>query len=215
MPGPPGPPAPPPGSAFWSIEGILGFGRWKIGLWLLTGSETGGSAGEVHDLHAALLIAANSWLPDSCPTPVTSSVSRLVSYGLADVRSDVQFYIVGGGRGESVPVVVSPVIVWHVQARGRGRNGRTFLPGVAFGDTNQYTQLTPGAQSDLQAAAVELQNELATISVGPFGPVQIGVLHRREHGEWVSAASVQPVTGVHVAPTLSHQDRRGLLRTGL
>ena len=203
-----GPPAPPPGSMRWTIRGILGTTRWEIGWWLLTHQSHDPDASELHATHGALLLAANDFFSGCCPDEVTAELSRLVVYGIAVERSDEQFYNATGARGGSAPAGICPVVVWHVQSRGKGQAGRTFLPGVAQVDTQLESQLGALAQSQLQTEMVDF---VTTVTGTPYtwgSGLEFGVLHRRESGAWLAAAQLRPVDSFIVRPHLASQVRR-------
>jgi hypothetical protein len=204
----PGPPAPPPGSLRWSIEGILGFTRWRIGWWLLTHTEVTPTLVQLRALHAALLTPANDLFSDGLPNETTAGVSRLVAYGLGSEIEDSSFYLAHGNRGAAAPPAACPVVAWTVTARGKGREGRTYLPGVAFFDVQFQRELTPGAHSAIQSALVQFRTTVEAIVADGFGPLQFGVLHRRSGGEWLALSSLQPVNDVILRTSLGTQTRR-------
>ena len=205
-------PQPPPGTAHWTISGVLGTTHWSIGWWLLTHVDVIPDDATLRTVHGELLLWWNDLISGVCPTETTSSVSRFRVYSVADERTDTQFILAHGGRGPSAPAIVCSLAVWHVQARGKGRSGRTFFPGVAHFDCQLQSLLSDQAQPHFQSKVVEFWQGVNSTSLGGAANLQLGVLHQRENGAYLDNALVAPVDRVLVSPRLSHQDGRSTPR---
>jgi hypothetical protein len=107
-----------------------------------------------------------------------------------------------------VPSAVAVPVIQQVQAGGKGRNGRFWLPPPAFVDTDFGFQLTPGAHSHYAGALTTFFDGINAVATASFPSVRFAVLHRRESDAWLDNALVQPVDTWRLTRKLGTQDRR-------
>jgi hypothetical protein len=162
----------------------------------------------MHRLHEDLLLLSETYFNASLADAVTSSTSRFVLNGPASSVGET-LYLTSAGTGDSVVSVNCAACVRQiVQAPGRGREGRFYLPSPPWSSTQYGAQLTPGAVGSLSGHLSVLFDSVNAYSSADFPSVRYAVIHRRESGAWLPAAQVEPVDTWVLNSKLSHQDRR-------
>ncbi len=202
-------PPPPPYTASWRIDGLINDRqKWSIGWHLSLANAVAITASTVLELHQALLLISELATPSLMSDPTVPSLSRLLVTGpVSSVSSDL-YLTSQGARGTPVPSAIAVCVRQVVQARGKGRNGRFFLPAPAEEDCQFGFQLTPAAVTSISSTLAAMFDEINAITTGAFPFVRFCILHRREHGQWLPQAEPLLVDTWLLRSRLSTQDRR-------
>ena len=205
MPGPP----PPPFTALWQIKGsVSSVARWTIDWHLSLFGAVDFSYSAMHDLHEKLLLNSELTFPFLMANESTCDVSRLTVTGPATSQGEELFLFAQGARGSTSAVNVAVPVRELVQAAGRGRAGRFWLPPPAFSDVDFGWQLTPGAASNYATHLTNLFNATNSLTTAAYPHIRFCVLHRRDRGQWLANAQIQPVDSWVLSRLLGSQRRR-------
>jgi hypothetical protein len=202
-------PPPPPESAAWRIRGLTAEqAPWELEWHLHLPGATGYDFASVHRLHEDLLTWSEPFFFATLASTVICTLSRLTVTGPASTVGDELFLAADGSGGEPVPANVAVCVRQLVQASGRGRQGRFYLPPPRFVDTQFATTLKPAANTLLSTQLATLFDGVNANSSPGFPSCRFAVLHRREQGAWLDPAIIQQVDTWVLSRRLSHQDRR-------
>ena len=203
-------PPPPPFSALWQIKGSVGSGvsRWCIDWHLSLFGATDFSYAAQARLHQDLLLLSEHTFPHLMGNESTCDVSRMILTGPSTSQGSEFFLTSQGTRGPVAPVSVAVPVRQLVQAAGKGRAGRFWLPPPAHVDIDFPWQLSPSAASSYSTYLAALFNQVNTYTSAAFPHVRFAVLHRRSSGQWLSAAQIQPVDTWVLSRLLGSQRRR-------
>ena len=205
----PTPPPPPPYSARWQLSGKVDDKcPWSLGFHLALPTGMVFDFATVRRLHEDCLIWSEQFFFAVLSSGVTCDVSRMSVKGPASSIGDTLYTFANGARGAPVPSAIAVCVRQIIQASGSGRQGRFFLPPPAAGDVDFTFQLSPGAHSFYSTQLTTFFDGVNAISIGGAGSPRFAVLHRRESGQWLSVAQVQPVDTWVLSRVLATQDLR-------
>ena len=205
MPGPP----PPPYSASWRIEGVQNDSmKWGVNWHLSLPGATAFDYASVHRLHEDLLLLSEFFFGAVLADATSTATSRFNVTGPATSQGDYVFLGAFGSRGSPTPGAIAVPVRQIVQAQGRGRQGRFWLPAPSFSDVQFGFQLTPGAASHYASELTGLFDEVNGYSSAEFPSVRFAVLHRQERGAYLPNAIIEPVDTWVLSRYLGTQDRR-------
>lgn len=198
-----------PFTATWISHGLLDDQtRWQTSWTLYLPEATGFDQSSVHELHERLVTWSEPFWSVYLPNGAVSSLYRLVVEGPASVVVDEAFGFANGSAGDPVPAAVSVPVIQKVQAFGRGRNGRFWLPAPPAASVSFSWQLSAPARAALSLQLANFFNGVQAIVTSGFPHVYFAVINRQRAGVVVSPPLVQLVDTWVTAKRLGTQDRR-------
>ena len=207
------PPPTPPNTVDWRVYGkSQDVSPWCTSWHLILEEPDDYSYTAVHRLHEDLLTLLVPFLTATMASAVTCDLSRLNVTGPSSSVGDTVFINAAGARGSPLAAHTAVPVRQIVQAAGRGRQGRFWLPPPAFSDTQFGFQLTPGAASWYAGGLTFMFDEINTMDSAMGGSVRFCVIHRQEHGTYLDAA-VTELVDTWVLSRLLGTQRRRLQRT--
>lgn len=115
---------------------------------------------------------------------------------------------VPAGGGQLDIASAAACFTWNVARAGRGRFGRTFLPGISPSSYSNGGLLSDPPASSWQGEANDFLANVNQESTSMFPVCKLVVPHQRENGAWLPVTQLEPVVSVRLSPVVATQRRR-------